>query len=101
MPSWWKKCELLDHNQNKTYLNTSNFQKKVFASLLDQTREEINKRLKKFMENTDDVYALVRRVISPSLKITIQVKSQIKWVKRFQKCYLAFGGHVFKAKRVC
>lgn len=43
MPSWWRKCELLDHNQNKTYLNTSNFQKKVFGSLLDQTREEINK----------------------------------------------------------
>lgn len=93
MPSWWRKCELLflDHNQNKTYLNTSNFQKKVFASLLDQTREEINKRFKKFKGNADDVtYALVRSVISPSLKITIQVRSQ-NGLRDFQNVILHSG----------
>lgn len=42
LPSWWRKCELLYEERGKTYINTSNFHKKVFASLLDQTREGIN-----------------------------------------------------------
>lgn len=101
MPSWWRKCELLflDHNQKKTYLNTSYFQKKVFASLLDQTREEINKRFKKFKGNADDVtYALVRSVISPSLKITIQVRSQ-NGLRDFQNVILHSGDTFSRPKR--
>lgn len=101
MPSWWRKCELLflDHNQKKTYLNTSNFQKKVFASLLDQTREEINKRFKKLKGNADDVtYALVRSVISPSLKITIQVRTQ-NGLRDFQNVILHSGDTFSRPKR--
>lgn len=76
LPSWWRKFELLTYEQGKAYMNTSNFQKKVFASLLDQTREGINKVLKKLTENTNDEYAVVRSVISPSLKITIHVQGE-------------------------
>lgn len=76
LPMWWRKCELLSHEQGKAYVNTSNFHKKVFASLLDQTREGINKLLNKLTENTNDEYAVVRSVISPSLKITIQIQSE-------------------------
>ncbi|XP_052688070.1 uncharacterized protein LOC128166753 isoform X2 [Crassostrea angulata] len=76
LPSWWRKCELVSEERGKTYINTSNFHKKVFASLLDQTREGINKVLKKLTENTNDEYAVVRSVISPSLKITIHVHSE-------------------------
>lgn len=75
LPSWWRKCELLSYEQEKAYINTSNFHKKVFASFLDQTREGINKLLKTLTDDTNDEYAVVRSVISPSLRITIQVQS--------------------------
>lgn len=76
LPSWWIKCGLVSYVQEKAYINTSHFQKKIFASILDQTTDEINKRLKKLTANSKDEYKLVRQVNSPSLKITIKGKSQ-------------------------
>lgn len=70
LPSWWGKCGLVSNVQEKAYINTSYLQKKVFASLLDQTTDEINKQLRKLTDNSKDEYKLVRQINSPSLKLT-------------------------------
>lgn len=77
LPLWWRKCELLSCVQEKVYINTSHFQKKVFASLLDQIRGEINKRLKIWTENSiNKQFKMVRQVNSPNLKLKLKIRSQ-------------------------
>lgn len=77
LPLWWRKCELLSCVQEKVYINTSHFQKKVFASLLDQIRGDINKRLKIWTENSiNKQFKMVRQVNSPNLKLKLKIRSQ-------------------------
>ncbi|XP_061194199.1 uncharacterized protein LOC133202397 [Saccostrea echinata] len=74
-PPWMRKHSLLEDDFGGKYINTNNLQKKVFTSLLDQSRDEINKQLQRISTGNES-YRLVRSVYAPNLKITIKVQSE-------------------------
>ncbi|XP_061194751.1 uncharacterized protein LOC133202905 [Saccostrea echinata] len=74
-PPWMRKHSLLEDDFGEKYINTNNFQKKVFTSLLDKSRDEINSQLQ-IKTTWNESYRIVRSVYAPNLKITLQVRSQ-------------------------
>lgn len=75
-PSWGAKYNLLYCENEKTYINARNLQTRVFTSILDQIKNRFNMRFKNVTKNTDNEYVIVLKPESPSLKITMKVKSK-------------------------
>lgn len=73
-PEWMRKNDVLEDYLEGTYINTNNFQKKVFTSLLDKSVDEINSQLLR-KTTSNESYRIVRSVYAPNLKITIHVRS--------------------------
>ncbi|XP_062597025.1 uncharacterized protein LOC134258466 isoform X2 [Saccostrea cucullata] len=83
---WMRNKSILEDELGGTYINTNNFQKKVFTSLLDESRDEINKQLQR-MTIPGENYQMIRSVNAPNLKITIRVNSR-SGLKRLAKMQL-------------
>ena len=76
IPFWMKNNKIIFYNNGHAYVDTCNFQNKVFASLLDQTQNRINNELKTLTKDIFERFKMIKRVVSPSLKITIIINSE-------------------------
>jgi hypothetical protein len=78
LPSWMRKYGLIGDSYGDTYINTSNFQRKVFTSLFDQAEDKINRQLRAMTAQSYDRCSVVRSVSPPTLKIRIEINAELK-----------------------
>jgi hypothetical protein len=83
LPSWMRKYDVLEDFDGDTYINTSNFQRRVFTSLLDQSEDKINRQLRRMTSLSSDKCRVIRRVNPPTLKIRIDNNVEFKKVSRY------------------
>lgn len=76
IPFWMKNNKIICYDNGHAYVDTCNFQNKVFASLLDQTQNRINYELRALTKDTSKRFKMVKSVVSPSLKIIIVINSE-------------------------
>ena len=76
IPFWMKNNKIICYDNGHAYVDTCNFQNKMFASLLDQTQNRINDELRALTKDTCKRFKMVKSVVSPSLKIIIFINSK-------------------------
>ncbi|XP_056004830.1 uncharacterized protein LOC125659948 isoform X3 [Ostrea edulis] len=72
LPSWMIKYGLLEDSYGDRCINTSNFQTRIFTSLLDKSKDGINRQLRRMTALSSDICTVDRCVSPPTLKILIK-----------------------------
>ncbi|XP_056004829.1 uncharacterized protein LOC125659948 isoform X1 [Ostrea edulis] len=78
LPSWMMKHDLLKDCNGDRYINTSNFHRKVFTSLFDQSEVKLNQQFRSLTALSSDRCRVVRSVRPPTLKIRIKDNIELK-----------------------